>query len=256
MAAAKASRGPDGRRTDSRGDRPGRPPTAAVIVASMGFIGTDAVARTDRRPCSGPASLKRWTRQMSWASFARSGEAPGSDNGTLWDPRGAFGLERGGEGLADLGGGGADGQGDGPGDYRPPGRSAPRRPGLRTLRAGQDEPIGLVRAPAGGPLVGDGAIVEGFPGHGEDVSGAEPGVVVHGPSIDLWATKVARRRRSWPNGRGLGAQGPGARRGRTGPLEGVQGVCLRLGVREADRRRRSGHRGERAARPCPRLNGW
>ena len=61
------------------------------------------------------------------------GEAAGSDNGTLWDPRGAFGLERGGEGLADLGGGGADGQGDGPGNYRPPGRSAPRRPGLRTL---------------------------------------------------------------------------------------------------------------------------
>ena len=73
MAAARASRGPDGRRTDSRGDRPGRPPTAAVTVASMGFIGTDAVARTDRRPCSGPASLKRWTRQRSWASSASPG---------------------------------------------------------------------------------------------------------------------------------------------------------------------------------------
>ena len=73
MAAARASRGPDGRCTDSRGDRPGRPPTAAVTVASMGFIGTDAVARTDRRPCSGPASLKRWTRQRSWASSASPG---------------------------------------------------------------------------------------------------------------------------------------------------------------------------------------
>ena len=34
------------------------------------------------------------------------------------------------------------------------------------------------------------------------------------------------------------------------------GPALPLGVREADRRRRSVRRGERAAQPCPRLHGW
>ena len=54
--------------------------------------------------------MKRWTRQRS---FARSGEAPGSDNGTLWDPRPSSARERRCLGLADPDPGGRVHRGDG-----------------------------------------------------------------------------------------------------------------------------------------------
>ena len=70
----------------------------------------------------------------------------------IGSPRGR-GRERRGQGLANLGGQGADG-GDRPDDHRPPRWSTPRRPRCRTVRAGGGSVGRPCRAASGRPTCG------------------------------------------------------------------------------------------------------
>ena len=72
-------------------------------------------------------------------------------------PRGR-GRERRGQGLANLGGRGADG-GDRPDDHRPPRWSTPRRPRCRTVRAGGGSVGRPCRAASGRPTCGRWSVV-------------------------------------------------------------------------------------------------
>ena len=96
MAAPQGLAEPDGRRTDSRSDRPGRP---ALLRAGL-------IEAMDVAEVVGPS--------------ASPGKAPGSDNGTLWDPRPSSAASAAAWASRTWGGRGADGCGDDPGDHCPP----------------------------------------------------------------------------------------------------------------------------------------